>query len=389
MLEELRKEFDAIDAIIIKKLNERFDLLKKIEKHKTSLIDKNRESQILGKIKSEYIQDVYGTVFKNSNKLMKKIREDRILNQPNKLLFYSYNDHLKKLFNCRVYKVSIDAGFTCPNRDGSKGVGGCTFCDETGSSSRLNTIETPIREQVLNNIKVRRSRFKSGKFIAYFQSNTNTYAPVEQLQKLYDEAVDAHPDIVGLAISTREDCIDEEKIALISSYRERLPYVSVEYGMQTIHDRTLASINRCSKHSDFLRALELTQKYDLDYCVHVILGLPGESREDQLKTAEALAKMGVRGVKIHLLVAMDKTPLAKSYERGKWSPLSFEEYVSLVCDFIERLPSNCVIHRLSGNGHPLHVVAPKWMSQRKGEVIKAISQTLINRKTYQGFRYPE
>jgi uncharacterized protein len=301
-------------------------------------------------------------------------------------LYYSYGDYLKSKFGCRVYKVSVDAGFTCPNIDGSKGVGGCTFCDESGSSSLTNALGTSIADQVLKNISVRRSRYQAEKFIAYFQSYTNTYASVDRLKKVYDEALEVDPDIVGLAISTRPDCIDEQKIALIAGYKKRVPYVSIEYGMQTMHDRTLKAINRCQTHDDFLNAISLTKKYDLDYCAHIILGLPGEDREDMIATAKSLAQINIQGVKIHLLVALDNTPLAKSYLRGRWKPLDFEQYVSLICDFLEYLPSDCIIHRFGGYGHPMKVVAPKFMYQRKHEVRDRVAQLLTERGTYQGCR---
>lgn len=303
------------------------------------------------------------------------------------MLYYSYNNYLKEKFACRVYKVSIDAGFTCPNRDGTKGFGGCTFCDETGSSSRTHLQGTSITKQVQKNIAIRKSRYKAKKFIAYFQSHTNSYAPTNQLKKIYDEAIEADPDIIGLTISTRPDCIDEKKLALIASYKKRLPYVSIEYGMQTKHDKTLKAINNCSTHNDFLKAIELTKKYDLDHCVHVILGLPNEGRKQLLETANTLAKLDIQGIKIHLLVAMENTPLAQSYLRGKWHPLTFEEYIPLVCDFIERLPPSCVIHRLSGNGHPKHLVAPRWAYDRRNDVRKAITDLLSKRSTRQGSLY--
>jgi radical SAM protein (TIGR01212 family) len=300
------------------------------------------------------------------------------------MLYTSYNQYLQKMFGCRVYKVSIDAGFTCPNRDGTKGHGGCIFCDETGSSSRTHFQTTPLKEQILQNIKVRKSRYGAKKFIVYFQSYTNTYASLEHLKQLYDEAIKVHPDIVGLAISTRPDCVNKEKLELIASYREKVPYVCVEYGMQTMHNRTLKTINRCEAHEDFLRAIQLTKDYNLDHCVHVVLGLPGETREEQLKTADTLAQLKVGGVKIHLLVAMENTPLASLYRAGKWSPLSCEEYIALACDFIERLHPDCIIHRVSGNGHPKHIVAPQWVIGNKKGIMNSIHSTLVERDTRQG-----
>jgi radical SAM protein (TIGR01212 family) len=294
-----------------------------------------------------------------------------------------YSDYLKNKLGYRTYKLTLDAGFTCPNRDGSKAYGGCTFCDQTGSSSRAQDRQDTITEQLLKNMEKQRKRFKADRFIAYFQSFTNTYDSVCRLKALYDEACEAHPDIVGLAISTRPDCVDEEKIALIASYKERMQYVSVEYGLQTIHNRTLDLLNRAETFEDFLTAYQLTRKYNLDHCIHVILDLPGESWEDQMQTADKLAQLRVNGVKIHLLCAMEKTPLAAQYLRGEWQPLDQAAYISLICDFIERLHPDCVIHRVAGNGHHQHVVAPLWL-QKKLVLMNEIDAEFARRGTRQG-----
>ena len=294
-----------------------------------------------------------------------------------------YSEYLKQKLGYKTYKLTLDAGFTCPNRDGVKAFGGCTFCDQTGSSSRAQDRRDTITEQLLGNLEKQRKRFGAEKFIAYFQSFTNTYAPVERLKELYDEAIVAHPDIIGLAISTRPDCVDEEKLALIASYQDKIPYVSVEYGMQTIHDRTLDLLNRAETFNDFEVAYDLTLKYNIEHCIHVILDLPGESWEDQMATADKLAELKVHGVKIHLLCAMEKTPLAAQYLRGEWQPLDQPEYVQLICDFIERLHPDTVIHRVAGNGHRLHVVAPLWL-QRKLELMNEIEAEFARRGTRQG-----
>lgn len=298
-----------------------------------------------------------------------------------------YSQFLKELFGCRVYKVSIDGGFTCPNRDGSKGIGGCTFCDETGSSSRTNEKKTPITQQILTNIAHRQKRFRAKKFIAYFQSYTNTYSRTERLKKLYDEALAAHPDIVGLAISTRPDCVDAEKLDLIASYRDKVPYVSIEYGMQTIHNRSLGRVNRLETFEDFEVAYRLTKERGLDHCVHIILGMPGESHADMMATADKMAELGVDGVKIHMLVAMENTPLAAEALAGQWQPMSWEAYVTTCVDFIERLHPECIIHRVSGNGHFKHVVAPSWMASKRQEVMEAIEEEFQRRGTRQGSLY--
>lgn len=217
----------------------------------------------------------------------------------------SFNSFFKKKFGCRVYKVSVDGGFSCPNRDGSKSSLGCIFCDATGSSSR--TLAHSMETQILQNIAVRKTRYRAKKFIIYFQSFSNTYAPVEKLKSLYDTAIATHPDIIGLSVSTRPDCIDEEKMALLASYKKKLPFVSIEYGMQTIHNKTLKRINRHETHEDFLKALKLAKQYDLHHVAHIILGLPEENKDDQMATADMCKELEIEGVKIHMLVAMKNT----------------------------------------------------------------------------------
>jgi uncharacterized protein len=301
--------------------------------------------------------------------------------------YYSYNDFLQKKFGCRVYKVSIDAGFTCPNRDGTKGVHGCIFCDASGSSSRTHGLAVSITNQIINNINVRRSRYGAKKFIAYFQSFTNTYAPVFHLKQVYDEAIQAHEDIVGLAISTRADCIDREKLELIASYQTRVPYVCVEYGLQTIHDHTLNKINRQETHEEFVRALELTQEMGLDHCVHVILGLPGETPQQMIDTAKRIAAYRIQGVKIHFLVAMEQTLLQQQYAAGIWKPLTMDEAVLLTCDFLEHLSPDCIIYRIGGNGHPRHAIAPEWVWQKKRVFNDAINREFNRRNSRQGSKF--
>ena len=305
------------------------------------------------------------------------------------LPFKSYNAYLKGVFGERVVKITLDAGFNCPNRDGSKGIGGCTFCDETGSSSRAQDRRASLTEQMLVNIENQQRRFGARKFMAYFQSFTNTYAPVERLKALYDEALSAHPDVVGLAVSTRPDCVDEEKLALLASYAKDR-FLQLEYGMQTCHDHTLALLNRCETHADYLHALKLTREaakaasVQIHDCAHVILGLPGESWEDMMTTARTLARLKVSGVKIHLLVAMRHTPIAKEYAQGQWEPMSRTCYIQTVVDFIERLHPECIIHRVGGNGHPLHVVAPRWLPEERHDVLQDVIAEFQRRESYQG-----
>ncbi|MEM0951951.1 MAG: TIGR01212 family radical SAM protein [Cyanobacteria bacterium P01_H01_bin.74] len=300
-----------------------------------------------------------------------------------KKAYRPYSTYLKEKLGYKTYKLTLDAGFTCPNRDGTKAWGGCTFCDQTGSSSRAQDLTDSIQEQLLKNMEKQRKRFKAEKFIAYFQSFTNTYGALPLLKSLYDSACHCHQDIIGLAISTRPDCVDRDVLALIASYKSQMAYVSVEYGLQTIHNKTLVRINRAETVEDFYRAYALTQQFQLDHCIHVILDLPGETWDEQMATADKLAEIGVQGVKIHLLCAMEKTPLANEFKKGLWQPLDKNAYIQLICDFLERLHPDCVIHRVAGNGHRLHVVAPLWL-QQKLSVMNEIDREFAKRGTRQG-----
>lgn len=288
--------------------------------------------------------------------------------------FLKFNEYLKNLYGCKVFKVSIDANFTCPNRDGKKSKLGCIYCDAYGSSNRVHKKNTPIKEQILKNIDFRKTRYKAKKFIAYFQSFSNTYANVDKLKTLYDEAIYSHVDIVGLSISTRSDCIDEEKVKLIASYRKFLPFVSIELGLQSMHDKTLSLLNRQETLHDFIKAYELIKKYNLHLCVHVILGLPKETKEDMLKTASFLAKLKIDGIKLHLLIALKNTHLEKMYLDGKFTSLTYDEYVDISKKFIGKLDKNCIIHKLAGSGYPKDIIAPRWIYEKKLQVIEDIKR---------------
>ena len=300
--------------------------------------------------------------------------------------YTQYSQHLKELFNCKVYKVTLDAGFSCPNRDGTISSGGCIFCEDGGSFSQAHSGQLSINEQLDISIKKLKDRFGAEKFISYFQAYSNTYASVEKLKSLYDEAV-SHPEVVGLSIGTRPDCVNEEKIRLISSYTEN-HRVWIEYGLQSIHNKTLKLINRGHSAEDFIKAYELTRKFgnDIKICVHVILGIPGESKKEMLETAKVLADLGIDGIKIHLLCALKDTELEKMYNRGEFTPLSAEDYVDTVCDYLEILPKETVIHRLAGNGLKKILVAPKWLPE-KFKVLNLIDRELQRRGTFQGSRF--
>lgn len=295
--------------------------------------------------------------------------------------YYAFSTFLRERFGSKVYRVTVDAGFTCPNVDGSVAVGGCVYCDNRSFSPNRRQPRIPIRDQVSKGIDILGRRYGADKYIAYFQAATNTYAPVDKLRRLYDEAL-AHPQVVGLAIGTRPDCVPDDVLDLIQSYaRDR--YVCLELGLQTIHDRSLDWMNRGHHYDAFVDAVRRSQGRGVDVCAHVILGLPGESRADMLATADAIAGLPIQAAKIHNLHVVKDTPLEEQYRAGQAPLFERDEYVGLVCDFVERLPAEMVIHRLSGDAPPEYLVAPLWCLD-KSALLAAIDAELLRRDSWQG-----
>jgi len=297
------------------------------------------------------------------------------------LPYFAYNFFLRRKFGQRVHKVSLDAGFTCPNVDGSITTGGCVFCDNRSFSPSRRLPRTTIAGQLEAGIRHIRRRFKCDRFLAYFQPATNTYAPVERLRPLYEEAL-AHPDVVGLAIGTRPDCVPPDVLDLLTELAGRT-YLSVEYGMQSMHDRSLDWMNRGHHHDAFVDAVERSQGRGFEICAHVILGLPGESPADMLATARELARVNVDAVKIHNLYAVKNTPLAEQVARGEVRLLDREEYVEILVDFLERLPPGCVVERISGDAPPDFFIGPAWCLDKAG-VKRAVEEEFARRGTRQG-----
>lgn len=297
--------------------------------------------------------------------------------------YNQFSAYLKNKFGAKVYKITIDAGFSCPNRDGTISKGGCIFCDEGGSFSQAHSNFLPIEEQVNIGAKTLHDRFKAEKFMSYFQAYSNTYKPVEELEVIYKRALN-HPDIVGLSVGTRPDCVDSDKLQLLSDIGQDY-YTWIEYGLQSVHNKTLKKINRGHDYECFLRAYELSKKKDLNVCVHVIFGL-WETREEILETAQELAKLEIDGVKIHMLCALQDTKLAHIYEQGEISFMSEDEYVNLVCDFLEILPPKTTIHRLAGNGLKKNLIAPRWLGA-KLDCLNKIDREFLKRDSYQGSKY--
>jgi radical SAM protein (TIGR01212 family) len=301
------------------------------------------------------------------------------------MLYYGYNFYLRRKFGGRVQKVSIDAGFTCPNVDGTVAIGGCNFCDNRSFSPARRSARAPITKQIDQGIHWLRQRYDCDQFLAYFQPATNTYAPVERLRRVYEEAL-AHPLIKGLVIGTRPDCVPNDVLDFIEELG-RKTYVSLEYGMQTMHDRSLDWMNRGHHHASFIDAMERSRGRGIEICAHVILGIPGESREDMLATAEELARLEIDAVKIHNLYAVRKTPLGDQYERGEIRLMDFDEYIEILVDVLERLPPTTIVERVSGDAPDDYFLGPAWCVERKPAVRLAMEAEFRRRGTVQGARF--
>jgi len=295
--------------------------------------------------------------------------------------YYDFNVYLQKTFGCRVQKITVDAGFSCPNRDGRISTGGCIYCNPRGSGTGAHSRRVSITDQLKQGKIALSKRYKAKKFIAYFQSFTNTYAPFERLKAVYDEALGVE-DIIGLSIGTRPDCVNNRILNLLEKYTKQ-NLIWIEYGLQSAHDTTLNRINRGHDFCSFKNAVEATQGRKIKICTHVILGLPDETRTQMNETADILSTMGIDGIKIHLLYVIRGTKLDELYQKGLYKCLEQNEYADLVCDFLERLPKDVVIQRLTGGPHRHELVAPDW-SLKRNETLELIQDTLAKRKTWQG-----
>ena len=290
--------------------------------------------------------------------------------------YYSLNQYLRDTFGQKVYKIAIDGGFTCPNRDGTLDTRGCIFCSGAGSGEFAQDRMESIALQIAKAKEKVAGKIKEGKYIAYFQAFTNTYAPVSRLRKLYEEAM-AQENIVALSIATRPDCLSPEVMRLLMECNQKMP-VWVELGLQTIHEDTAQYIRRGYALSVFDDAVKRLQEAGISVIVHVILGLPGESREDMLASVDYVGKSGVNGIKLQLLHVIRGTDLEKEYQQGKFQVLKLEEYVQLVADCIALLPKDMVIHRMTGDGDKRTLVAPMWSADKK-RVLNRLNQVIKER----------
>lgn len=295
--------------------------------------------------------------------------------------YQTYSYYLRHRFGCKVSRISLNAGLSCPNLDGTKGTGGCSYCSPSGSGDFGGKPSQTITEQFADVADRMAEKWDTRKHIAYFQARTNTYAPVEHLRKLYQEALQC-PGVVGLSIATRPDCLPEDVCDLLGELAQKT-YLTVELGLQSICDETGRRINRCHTYEDFLQGYEKLRRRGVLVGVHIINGLPGETPDMMQKTAEKLADLDLHLVKIHLLHVLKGTRLAQEYEQGQFPLLSKEDYVQIICSQLEQFPQEFVIGRLTGDGAPDLLIGPQW-SLKKLCVLNAIDQELVRRNSWQG-----
>lgn len=320
---------------------------------------------------------------------MKKQNWKEIYN-PGKWCGKAYNffgDYLTEKYKCRILKLPVNTGLSCPNRDGTISRGGCIFCSEEGSASPSACQFLSIHEQMNKALEVLRRSDKATRYIAYLQAFSNTYAPVERLKEIYSAAV-SFPDIAGLMIGTRPDCINSDILKLIKSYDRDDFELWLEVGMQSSHDKSLNLLNRGHDNICTLEAIKLIAQYNIKLCLHVILGIPGETWQDMMDTAVTISGLPVAGVKLHHLHIIKGTPLEKGALEKGYKMIAFKEYVSTACDFIERLRPDILIHRLAGDRTEDTLIEPKWGLQ-KGTVLQGIEDEFNRRGTWQGFLIQE
>ncbi|MEH7379632.1 TIGR01212 family radical SAM protein [Bacillus sp. JJ1533] len=298
--------------------------------------------------------------------------------------YHTWNYHLRNTFGHKVFKLALDGGFDCPNRDGTVAHGGCTFCSVSGSGDFAGNRADDILTQFHTIKNKMHEKWKDGKYMAYFQAFTNTHAPVEVLRERFEPVLNQE-GVVGISIATRPDCLPEDVVEYLAELNERT-YLWIELGLQTVHEKTAQLINRAHDFKCYVDGVNKLRKHNIRICSHIINGLPQETPEMMMETAKEVAKLDVQGIKIHLLHLLKGTPMVKQYEKGLLEFLSFDEYVQLVCDQLEILPPEMIVHRITGDGPIDLMVGPMW-SVNKWEVLNTIDSELKRRNSYQGKYY--
>jgi uncharacterized protein len=297
--------------------------------------------------------------------------------------YHSLNHFLREKFGEKVFKISLDAGFTCPNRDGSVSTGGCVFCSSRGSGDFAGTASNLV-EQFHEVKSMMNKKWKTGRFIAYFQAYTNTYAAVETLKERYYSILNLE-DVVGIAVATRPDCLPMDVLDLLEEVNSKT-YLWVELGLQTIHENTAKLINRGYGLDAYIASVKELKKRNIEVVTHGILGLPAENKQEMLQTVDFIANTGTQGIKLHLLHLLKDTKLVEMHQRGEFQLMSMADYVGTIVDCIERIPESMVIHRITGDGPRDTLIGPEW-SLKKFEVINAIEHLMMDRDTWQGKKY--
>lgn len=300
--------------------------------------------------------------------------------------YNSYSIYLREKFGCRVHKVSVDVGFTCPNRDGSMAVGGCVYCNNNSFVPLYARSSVPLVDQINTGMEYIKRRFKAEKFIIYFQAYTNTYDRIERLERLYSEALE-HDGVVGLAIGTRSDCVDEEKIKLFEKL-SRDWFITLEYGIESIYDKTLELMNRGHNYQSVLSALQITKGRGIHIGAHIIVGFPGETHDEMLGIADEMSRLDIDFLKIHNLHIVKNTPLSRMYAKEPFNLFTYEEYLHFISSFIERLSPKIVLERFFTDTPQDLLVAPIW-DKTHGELLSGIEAELQRRDTYQGKLFKE
>lgn len=298
--------------------------------------------------------------------------------------YHTWNYHLRQIFGEKVFKVSLDAGFTCPNRDGTVAIGGCTFCSARGSGDFAGDRRDDLVTQFNDVRRKMHKKWPEAKYIGYFQAYTNTYAPAEQLRDMY-EVILEQEGVVGLSIATRPDCLPDDVVELLAELNQRT-YLWVELGLQTVHDHIGQLINRGHDYQCFVDAVEKLRQHNIRICAHIIYGLPQETEEMMLETAREVSKLDVQGLKIHLLHLLKKTPMVKQYEQGLLKFLEKDQYVNLVVRTLEMMPPEMIIHRVTGDGPRELLIGPMW-SLKKWDILNAIDRQLREENTWQGKKW--
>lgn len=295
--------------------------------------------------------------------------------------YHTWNYHLRHKFGGKVFKVSINGGFTCPNIDGTKGFGGCTYCSSLGSGDFAGNPEKSVTEQFYEVKEKLHKKWPSAKYIAYFQANTNTYDTVENLKKRF-EPVLKEENVVGLSIATRADCLEDDVVEYLAELNKRTSLI-VELGLQSVFDKTGEKINRCHTYDEFLEGYNKLKNKGISVCVHLIIGLPGETPEMMIESAKTVAELKPHSIKLHLLHILKNTKIAEQYKNGEFDVLSRDEYVKIIVDILEILPEEIVIQRLTGDGGKDSLIAPLW-SLKKFVVLNEIDKEMVRRDCCQG-----